>query len=133
MNLSELQQLAANIGFPDPALAAAIAMAESTGDPNAVGDVSQGGSIGLWQINLRSFPQFSAAKLHDPEYNARAAYTISNGGRSWNLWTAYRTGTYKKWYAPLAENNSAFVFAAALLVLGVSTATAYYLYERGRR
>lgn len=98
MNLNELQALAASVGFPDANLAAAVAMAESGGDPQILGDVEYGGSIGLWQINLPSNPQYDASALKDPTYNANAALAISKQGTNWNPWTTYRTGAYKRWY-----------------------------------
>jgi hypothetical protein len=99
MKLAELQQLAANVGFPDPNLAAAVAMAESGGNPNAYGDAEYGGSVGLWQINLPSSPQYNAEKLKDPTYNAQAALAISKKGTNWNPWTTFRTGAYKQFYS----------------------------------
>jgi soluble lytic murein transglycosylase-like protein len=98
MNITDLQTLAASVGFPDPNLAAAVAMAESSGNTNAYGDAEYGGSIGLWQINLPSSPQYDATSLTDPIYNARAALAISKRGTNWNPWTTFRTGAYKKWY-----------------------------------
>jgi hypothetical protein len=100
MNLQQLQQLAASVGFPDPALAAAVAMAESGGDPNAYGDAQYGGSIGLWQINVPAHPEYDEQSLYDPTYNAHAAYSISSGGTNWNPWTTYRNGAYLQWYTP---------------------------------
>ena len=89
MNLAELRALAASVGFPDPDLAAAVAMAESGGNPNAYGDAQYGGSIGLWQINLPSHPGVTAAQLYDPTFNAQTAYQISNGGTNWKPWTTF--------------------------------------------
>ena len=64
MNIDELIGLAYNAGFRNDSLiiAVCIAMAESSGNENAVGDVSLvnakwGPSIGLWQIR----------SLHTPE------------------------------------------------------------------
>jgi soluble lytic murein transglycosylase-like protein len=84
-------------GFPYPELAAAVAMAESGGNPNAVGDLYLGGSYGLWQINSKAHPQYSVAMLFDPAYNARAAFEISKGGNDWSPWTTFRTGAYRQY------------------------------------
>lgn len=136
MNLQQLQQLAASVGFPDPNLAAAVAMAESGGDPNAYGDAQYGGSVGLWQINLRASPQWTAAQLYDPTFNAKAAYQISQGGVSWTPWTTFRTGVYKKWYTPPAPPPSAsrvadlaLAAAAALSLAGLG----YLAWQEYRR
>lgn len=103
MTLSQLQALAASVGFPNPALAAAVAEAESGGNPNAYGDAQYGGSIGLWQINLPTHPQYTADQLYDPTFNARAALATSSQGTNWNPWTTYRSGAYLKWYTPPAK------------------------------
>jgi hypothetical protein len=102
MNLTQLQQLAMSVGFPDPALAAAVAMAESGGNPNAYGDAQYGGSYGLWQINLPAHPQYQSdpSVLYDPTTNAKAAYAISSAGTNWNPWTTFRTGAYLQYYKP---------------------------------
>jgi hypothetical protein len=112
LTLAQLQALAASVGFPDPALAAAVAMAESGGNTCAQGDPNTGvhacsgpngtsTSFGLWQIHTPTSPQFDAARLvQDPQYNARAAYAISSGGQRWSPWTTYNTGAYRQFYQP---------------------------------
>ena len=89
--------IARSAGFPNPELAAAVAMAESGGNANAVGDLYLGGSYGLWQINSKAHPQFSVAMLFDPTYNARAAFEVSKGGTDWTPWTTFRTGAYRQY------------------------------------
>ena len=79
MDLTQLRELAASVGFPDPDLAAAIAKAESGGNPNAIGDLTLGRSVGLWQINLAAHPNYDEASLLDPTTNAQAAFSISAG------------------------------------------------------
>lgn len=95
LSLTELRLLALAVGFPDPDTAAAVAMAESGGNPSAYGDAEYGGSVGLWQVNLPSHPQYDALALEDPWYNARAALAISRGGATWQPWTTYREGLYR--------------------------------------
>jgi Lysozyme like domain len=95
MTLAELRALAASVGFPDPGLAAAVAMAESGGNAYAVGD--GGSSFGLWQIHSPSHPEFDASRLLDPNYNAHAALLISKSGGDWSPWTTYRTGAYQQY------------------------------------
>jgi hypothetical protein len=117
LTIAQLQSLAASVGFPDPALAAAIAMAESGGNPCAQGDpnIGSGGyscttpngtstSFGLWQVNTPANPRYDASSLLGATYNAQAAYAISRQGTNWNPWTTYRTGAYKHWYSPNAPN-----------------------------
>jgi hypothetical protein len=93
MTLAELRALAASVGFPDPILAAAIAMAESGGNPFAVGD--SGTSFGLWQIHAPAHPEFDTTQLMNAAYNAHAALLISKSGADWSPWTTYNSGAYK--------------------------------------
>jgi hypothetical protein len=89
----------------------AIAMAESRGDSDAIGDEKLANnkwdaSIGLFQIrSLRNpnDPRFNKAdklrikdKLFDPVYNAKVAYEISKKGKTWKDWTTFTEGTYKQ-------------------------------------
>jgi hypothetical protein len=82
-------------GFPDPKLAAAIAMAESGGVPNAIARSSREFSVGLWQINTKVHP-YTPAQMAEPMQNAAAAFKISKGGTSWKPWGAFTNGSYKK-------------------------------------
>jgi len=92
-----LLDLAQRALFPDPALAAAIAMAESGGVPNALANTPREYSVGLWQINLRAHPQWTREEMADPEQNARAAFILSNGGVDWSPWSAFKSGAYKRY------------------------------------
>lgn len=103
-SIAQLVQLASSVGFPDPATAAAVAMAESGGDSNALGDtqITPGGSVGLWQVNLAAHPQYDAGELYDPTTNAQAALSISSGGTNWRPWSTYTSGAYLH-YLPAAQ------------------------------
>lgn len=103
LTLSDLVILARHAGFPDPELAAAIAMAESSGFPHAQGDPrgpflatpnGVSSSFGLWQIHVPAHPEFDAAELLSPVYNAHAALLVSQGGTNWNPWSTYRPGPF---------------------------------------
>jgi len=100
MTLTELRQLAAEVGLPNPDLAAAIAMAESNGNPLAIGD--NGTSFGLWQIHLPAHPEYDAISLGDPMTNALAAKAISKNGADWTPWTTFNNGAYKKYMGEVA-------------------------------
>ncbi|MFJ9418004.1 peptidoglycan-binding protein [Streptomyces sp. NPDC101227] len=108
MNLTELRALAKQAGFTgsDINIAAAVAMAESTGNPAAVGDEGLannkwGPSLGLFQIrSLRHPEQFTppdtlriATKLKDPLYNAKTAKAIKDA-HGWNQWSTFKNGAY---------------------------------------
>ena len=117
---AQLRVLAASVGFKDPALMAAIAMAESGGNTNAVNDtrgwtddqirakfglapgtsVKQEWSIGIFQINALS-GGVDPSRLTDPNYNAQVAYARSAGGTNLDPWwlTVHR-GTYRQYLPP---------------------------------
>ena len=74
-------------------MAAAIAQAESGGDPNAV-DYDSNGSVdrGLWQINS----VHGSLSTFDVDANARAAIELSSNGTDWEPWVTYQTGAYRQ-------------------------------------
>ncbi|MFF4019943.1 peptidoglycan-binding protein [Streptomyces sp. NPDC001843] len=111
MKLTQLRALVAQAGFTgsDINIAAAVAMAESRGDPAAVGDQELadnkwGPSFGLFQIrSLRHPEQFSppdmlriAVKLKDPLYNARTAKAIKDA-HGWGRWSTFTNGAYRQY------------------------------------
>lgn len=103
-----LYELARGAGFtPDQSVAmAAIALAESGGNTNAVGDQSLansiwGPSIGLWQVrSLRAHSgtgkERDATRLTDPSFNARSARIIY-GQQGLRAWTVFTTGAFAKY------------------------------------
>jgi hypothetical protein len=89
-------------------VAAAVALAESSGDPARINDdpSTQDYSVGLWQINY--YGNLSASRtaqfgppdsLTDPLRNAAAAVQISRQGQDFTPWTQYRNGAYKQYLA----------------------------------
>jgi hypothetical protein len=108
MKPTELRSLATQVGFTgsDIHIAAAVAMAESGGDPDIVGDKKLvdnkwGPSYGLFQIRSLKHPeQFSgpdklriAGKLKDPHYNATTAKAIKHA-HGWEQWSTFRNRAY---------------------------------------
>lgn len=94
LSRAAIREIARGVGFPDPVLdiAVAIALAESGGVPGALGD--GGVSIGLWQINTRAHPQYTIEQMKDPIQNAQAAFKISHGGTNWKPWSVFKSGRY---------------------------------------
>jgi len=96
-----LQQLASNAGFSgsDANVAAAIALAESSGNPGAYnaepqkGTPAGQGSYGLWQIYLAKHPEFNGQNLYDPQTNANAAYQVYLQ-QGFAAWTTFTNGRY---------------------------------------
>lgn len=75
-------------------IAAAVALAESSGNPNASNNNTNGTiDRGLWQINSIH----GALSTFDPLGNARAAVSISGNGSSWMPWVAYTNGNYAQY------------------------------------
>lgn len=109
MNQSQIYSLARNAGLPDDKakIAAAIAMAESGGNPNDHnGNASTGDdSYGLWQINMLGsmgpsrralYGLSSNSDLFDPATNARVMSAISSQGKNFSAWTTYTRNDYKR-------------------------------------
>ena len=99
LSRAELRDLATRAGFTgdDIEHAVSIAIRESGGHPDAVNDTrgrtdlpkgtTNEYSIGLWQINTLSSPQWKDTWLKVPRNNAKAAYELfrKNGWRPWRL------------------------------------------------
>lgn len=98
-SVGQLQQLLIDAGCPADKVVvlAAVGMAESSGNPNAVNDGkgtrSTEYSVGLWQINTLVHKNYSVAQLKDPRINAKEAVRILKvqGLRAWG---AYTDGRY---------------------------------------
>lgn len=94
-------------GSPESApIMAAIAMAESGGNPTAHNPVPPDDSYGLWQINMlgqmgverkAAYGLSSYTDLYDPLTNAKAAVAIGAGGKNFIPWSTYTNGAYKQY------------------------------------
>jgi len=87
------------------AIAAAIAQAESSGDPSAYNGVGRDNSYGLWQINMignlgparrAQLGISNNQQLFDPATNARAMYAVSNGCTTFSPWSTFMSGAYQR-------------------------------------
>lgn len=117
LSQSDLFSLAKKAGLSDDRakVAAAIAMAESGGDPNAHNTNASTGddSYGLWQINMKGdlgperrkqFNILVDGQLIDPTQNAKAMASVSSKGGNFNAWTTYTTTDPKKTYKRFLNN-----------------------------
>jgi len=142
MSIDDIIVLAENAGFEgnDLATAVAVALAESSGNPNAHGDIGIGqGSFGLWQINSYYHPEFGPdfTTLYDPQTNANAAYSVySAAGNSFSPWSTFKSGSYQSYMSSVLASIAVLVtqnpvassgVIIALLVLG------FYLLTKNKR
>lgn len=108
LSYAQLVSLAQQAGFSNASAStiAAIALAESSGNPVAHNARRPDNSYGLTQINMIDAlgPQRRAQlglraneDLFDPLTNFRAAYVISRGGQDFSPWTTYTKGSYKRY------------------------------------
>lgn len=112
LSAADIAGYAGNAGFsgPDLQVAVAVALAESGGDPGITGDlaITPGGSVGLWQINLKAHPQYTAVQLADPQANANAAYAVyAAAGNSFQPWSTYKSGVYSDFIVAAQEGVNA--------------------------
>ena len=101
LSASDIAGVASNAGFSgsDLPVAVAVALAESGGNADAVGDQAlapaNGPSVGLWQINTAKHKDYTPDQLHDPQTNADAAYSVYRAaGDSFQPWSTYNSGAY---------------------------------------
>ena len=109
---TDLVNLARSAGFANVSapIAAAIALAESGGDPTAYNKEAQDvpgrynrtsaddglGSYGLWQIYLAAHPEFQGMNLRDPQTNAAAAFSVYSNGGGFTAWATFNDLKYQK-------------------------------------
>lgn len=118
LSQSDIYTLAKSVGLSDSRakVASAIAMAESGGDPNNHNpDASTGDdSYGLWQINMlgsmgperrKKFGISDNSQLYDPQINAKAMASLSQGGGNFTDWTTYTTTDPKRSYQRFMGNT----------------------------
>lgn len=108
LNANQIAVYAQSAGFTGNALvtAVAIALAESSGNPNITGD--GGTSYGLWQIHAPAHPEFGppGPSWFDPQINANMAYSVYvAAGNSFNPWSTYSvTGTYANYLSTVTQS-----------------------------
>lgn len=114
LSFGELQQLLQTAGMDsaNAAIGAAIALAESGGRTDAVGD--NGSSFGLWQIHLPAHPDVTQACALDPGCAASAVLRISSGGTDWHPWTTFQTGAYQAFLGAQQAVQNAVNWAVTL-------------------
>jgi hypothetical protein len=94
----QLVGLAQSSGFTGQSAytAAAIAMAESSGNAGSINYADPGGSYGLMQINQAAHPGTSTQAL-DPQGSFDLAYQISNQGTNFGPWSTFNSGAYSQY------------------------------------
>lgn len=119
LSTDQIVNLAESAGFQgsDLATAVAVALAESSGNTQAVNqNEPHGASYGLWQIYLYAHPSFDPNQLvNDPQYNANAAYQVyREAGSSFRPWTTFNSGKYRG-FLPGVEVTIAAMSPAPIL------------------
>lgn len=102
----------AGFGRVQAVQATAIALAESGGRTDAVGDTrlengTWGPSVGLMQVRTLKRETGKGTdrdinRLSDPAQNLAAAYDISHGGTDWTPWSTFKNGSWMK-FLPTAQ------------------------------
>ena len=102
-SVGDLTDAARNAGFSGAALvtAVAVALAENSGRLLRAVNTNPGGSRdrGPWQINDQAHPEVSDACAFSLDCSAGAAFQISSQGRTWQPWTTWTNGAYKRYLA----------------------------------
>ena len=131
----EIGQAAAAAGFPADQIpmAVAVALAESSGRPNATNRNRNGSTdYGLWQINSVHGALLRDGSWSNPTDNARMAYKVwKQAGSSWRPWVTYKTGAAnnimarqnKDWLTGVAEGVAKGVGDTQKVVGAASTAS----------
>lgn len=97
---AEIAGAARAAGFTgnDVAIAVAIALAESGGNPDATHrNVNGSTDYGVWQINSVHKGLLAGGNWRDPNSNARMARAVQQG--SWRPWSSYNSGRYLRFLA----------------------------------
>lgn len=102
---SQLQLLWTTSGGSPAAaqIAAAIAMAESSGNPSSTSSNPDGGTnVGLWQLDTKGVGAgYSIDQLKEPDTNCRVTIMGSLNGTNWGDWETYANGSYKRFLGGL--------------------------------
>jgi hypothetical protein len=79
-------------------LAAAIALAESSGNAKVTSANPDGGvNVGLWQLDTKGKGAgHTVAQLQDPATNAALAVKGSRNGTDWSAWATFASGAYRR-------------------------------------
>lgn len=107
-------QILFDVGFKGEAIVTALAVAKAESDLNAwaLNYAAAGGiwgpTVGLFQVRVLLDPKAAGNSMDrrralepmkNAETNARFAYDLSGGGRSWRAWSAYTNGAYRQYLA----------------------------------
>jgi hypothetical protein len=108
LDFAAIRKIATEVGFEGEAAdkMAAIALAESGGNPYAIGDRGRGGSYGLTQIHEPAHGPKAREALGNPKRALELAYEISKGGTDFRPWTMFNNGGYLR-YMPKGGGSDA--------------------------
>lgn len=92
-------------GYSPADIIAAIAMAESGGNPDAHALTSKESSWGVYQINLYAHPSVTEQCARALQCASVQAYGIASNGKVFTPWTMYKNGGYKQ-YLPIGGGST---------------------------
>jgi hypothetical protein len=131
---AQIYSLAVGAGLSPAAAttATAVALAESGGRTDAMGDVALedatwGPSVGLWQIRSLKAQQGTggprdATRLTDPTFNAASMAQISGTGGNFKPWTTFSKGTYKQFLEQVGSPATTVGGSVAGVLSGIAGA-----------
>jgi hypothetical protein len=125
---------AAGLSAAAAVVATAVALAESGGDDQVLGDVSLqnstwGPSVGIWQIRtLKSETGTGSdrdilALRGNPGRQAQAMRNISNGGTNWKPWSVFTSGAYRQYLGQAQGAGSSSTAGGAVTPVGLDDIT----------
>lgn len=114
---AEIAQMARNAGFPESAVATAVAIsqAESSGNATAVNNANNNGTsdYGLMQINSVHSDLLKQYNWKDPQQNMDMAYQIyKSAGGNFTPWSTFNSGAYQKFMTMGRQATSAIIPAS---------------------
>ena len=123
---AQVAQMARNAGFPEGAIATAVAIsqAESSGNASAVNNANSNGTsdYGLMQINSVHSDLLKGHDWKDPQQNMDMAYQIyKSAGGSFSPWSTYNNGAYNKFMGMGSTAASAIVPSGPVSVSAQTT------------
>lgn len=100
LSVAQMYALARSAGLsvPRAVTAAAVGMAESSGETAVTSANPDGGTnVGIWQLDTKGKGAgYTVAQLQNPATNAKVMAKGTNNGADWSAWETYGSGAYTR-------------------------------------